>query len=77
MHGIRRLKKVLDTRPVSSEVIEKSKSGEWEITVTTEKSVPRKWFPKSLDGLKILCLASGGGQQAPVLAGRWSRCNSY
>ena len=56
------------TQPVSSEVIEKSKSGEWEITVTTEKSVPRNWFPKSLEGLKILCLASGGGQQAPVLA---------
>lgn len=56
------------TEPVSSEVIEKSKSGEWEITVTTEKSVPRDWFPKSLEGLKILCLASGGGQQAPVLA---------
>lgn len=56
------------TKPVSSEVIEKSKSGEWEITVTTEKVVPRDWFPKSLDGLKILCLASGGGQQAPVLA---------
>ncbi|WP_312505631.1 class I SAM-dependent methyltransferase, partial [Bacillus luti] len=56
------------TQFVSSEVIEKSKSGEWEITVTTEKSVPRDWFPKSLEGLKILCLASGGGQQAPVLA---------
>ena len=56
------------TQPVSREVIERSKSGEWEITVTTEKSVPREWFPKSLDGLKILCLASGGGQQAPVLA---------
>ena len=56
------------TQSVSSEIIEKSKSGEWEITVTTEKSVPREWFPKSLDGLKILCLASGGGQQAPVLS---------
>ncbi|EEK78494.1 class I SAM-dependent methyltransferase [Bacillus cereus] len=56
------------TQFVSSEVIEKSKLGEWEITVTTEKSVPREWFPTSLEGLKILCLASGGGQQAPVLA---------
>ncbi|MBJ6950298.1 SAM-dependent methyltransferase, partial [Vibrio cholerae] len=36
--------------------------------MTTEKSVPRDWFPKSLNGLKILCLASGGGHQAPVLA---------
>lgn len=56
------------TQAVSSEVIEKSKSGEWEICVTTEKSVPRDWFPNSLKGLKILCLASGGGQQGPVLA---------
>ncbi|WP_163530253.1 class I SAM-dependent methyltransferase [Halobacillus ihumii] len=56
------------TKPVSSDVIEKSKAGEWEVTVTTEKSVPRNWFPASLKGLKILCLASGGGQQAPVLA---------
>lgn len=56
------------TESVSSEIIEKSKSGEWEITVTTERSVPRDWFPKSLVGLKILCLASGGGQQGPILA---------
>ena len=56
------------TQSVSSEVIEKSKAGDWAITVTTEKSVPRNWFPDSLAGLKILCLASGGGQQAPVLA---------
>jgi len=56
------------TQPVSSEIIEKSKSGEWEITVTTEKPVPRSWFPKSLVGLRILCLASGGGQQGPILA---------
>ncbi|WP_112180466.1 MULTISPECIES: class I SAM-dependent methyltransferase [Paraliobacillus] len=56
------------TQSVSSEIIEQSKNGEWEITVTTEKSVPRNWFPKSLAGLKILCLASGGGQQGPVLA---------
>jgi len=56
------------TQPVSSEIIEKSKSGEWEITVTTEKTVPRSWFPKSIVGLRILCLASGGGQQGPILA---------
>lgn len=56
------------TQPVSSEVIRKSKVGDWAITVTTEKSVPRDWFPVSIKGLKILCLASGGGQQAPVLA---------
>ncbi|UOQ85790.1 class I SAM-dependent methyltransferase [Gracilibacillus salinarum] len=56
------------TQAVSREMIAKSKSGEWEITVTTEKAVPRDWFPKTLSGLKVLCLASGGGQQGPILA---------
>ncbi|SDK17630.1 hypothetical protein SAMN05216243_2180 [Sediminibacillus albus] len=46
------------TKTVSSETIEKSKSGDWEITVITEKPVPRHCFPKSITGLKILCLAS-------------------
>ncbi|SEA26799.1 Methyltransferase domain-containing protein [Thalassobacillus cyri] len=59
---------VVYTKPVSSETIEKAKAGEWEITVTTERPVPRSWFPSSLKGIKVLCLASGGGQQAPVLA---------
>lgn len=56
------------TKAVSREVIEKSKLGDWGITVTTGKPVPRSWFPKSLAGVKVLCLASGGGQQGPVLA---------
>jgi len=56
------------TKQVSKEIIEKSKTGDWEITVTAGKPVPRCWFPKTLNGLKILCLASGGGQQGPILA---------
>jgi len=35
--------------------------------LTPSKPVPRKWFP-DLEGLDVLCLASGGGQQAPILA---------
>jgi 2-polyprenyl-3-methyl-5-hydroxy-6-metoxy-1,4-benzoquinol methylase len=31
------------------------------------KPVPRGWFP-DLNGCDVLCLASGGGQQGPVLA---------
>ncbi len=31
------------------------------------KDVPKDWFPP-VKGLKILCLASGGGQQGPILA---------
>ena len=29
---------------------------------------PRDWFPAELTGAAVLCLASGGGQQGPVLA---------
>src|SRR5699024_6190364 len=56
------------TQSVSSEVIERCKSGEWKIYVTPTTPVPREWFPRTLKGLNILCLASGGGQQAPILA---------
>lgn len=56
------------TQAVSSETINRAKKGDWEIGVTADKKVPREWFPRSLSDMKILCLASGGGQQGPVLA---------
>jgi ubiquinone/menaquinone biosynthesis C-methylase UbiE len=56
------------TKAVNEEVIKRSRAGDWEITVTTSKPVPRDWFPDELIDKKILCLASGGGQQGPVLA---------
>ncbi|QHE51823.1 class I SAM-dependent methyltransferase [Pontibacillus sp. HMF3514] len=56
------------TLPVSKKIIEKSRAGDWSIKMTPNKAVPREWFPESLEGVSILCLASGGGQQAPVLA---------
>lgn len=54
--------------PVSSEDIEAARNGNWSIVLTPKKSVPKEWFPKELEGKKILCLASGGGQQGPILA---------
>ena len=56
------------TAPVTTKMVQESKKGSWRISVTTEKAVPRHWFPASLNGVKILCLASGGGQQGPILA---------
>ena len=35
--------------------------------MTPTKPVPLEWFP-NLNGRKILCLASGGGQQGPIFA---------
>ena len=35
--------------------------------LTPSKPVPREWFPE-MTGFDVLCLASGGGQQGPILA---------
>lgn len=55
------------SQPVNSEVIAKAKQGEFSILLTENIPVPYKWFPP-LHGADVLCLASGGGQQGPVLA---------
>ncbi len=55
------------TVPVSTAVIETARRGQWEIFLTDSKPVPKTWFPE-LKGLDVLCLASGGGQQGPILA---------
>lgn len=55
------------TIPVSEQELEDAKNGNWNIVLTPKKPVPHSWFP-DLKGLKILGLASGGGQQGPVLA---------
>ena len=55
------------TVPVNEAMITAAKRGELEILLTPSKPVPRPWFP-DLEGLDALCLASGGGQQGPILA---------
>ena len=55
------------SQPVDSETIAKAKAGEFSIVLTENKTVPFEWFP-ALVGADVLCLASGGGQQGPVLA---------
>ncbi len=55
------------TVPVSHDVVEAARRDEWGIFMTPTKPVPSHWFPP-LEGLDVLCLASGGGQQGPILA---------
>lgn len=55
------------TQPVSTEIIAQARKGDFSILLTEQKPVPRGWFPP-IKGLDTLCLASGGGQQGPVLA---------
>jgi SAM-dependent methyltransferase len=55
------------TIPVSSEVVAEARAGRWEILLTPSRPVPEVWFPP-LPGARVLCLASGGGQQGPILS---------
>lgn len=55
------------TRPVSSQQIDNARHGNWTVVLTPSKPVHEAWFG-TLKGKKVLCLASGGGQQGPILA---------
>jgi len=54
--------------PVTSETVKLAREGIWSILLTPTKPVPADWFPEKLHEKKVLCLASGGGQQGPILA---------
>jgi SAM-dependent methyltransferase len=61
------------TIPVTPDVIAAARNGEWSVLLTETRPVPRQWFPTSLEGLDILGLACGGGQQGPVFAAAGGR----
>lgn len=65
--------------PYPDEVIERAKGGDWSVLLTPNRAVPRDWFPTypDLGGLRILALASGGGQQVPVFAAAGAEVTSF
>ena len=65
------------TVPVGSEVVEAARRGEWQIVLTPTKPVPADWYPQPLQGKEVLCLASGGGQQGPILAAAGARVTVF
>ena len=59
------------TQPVGAELIARARQGDWQVVLTPQKPVPAAWFGRNdgnLGGLRILALASGGGQQGPILS---------
>jgi len=56
------------TVPVGPDVVAAARGGSWSVVLIGYDPVPRDWFPDPLAGTDVLCLASGGGQQAPTLA---------
>lgn len=55
------------TVPVTRAEVEMAARGDFKIILTPFTPVPREWLG-DIKGKKILCLASGGGQQGPILA---------
>src|SRR5262245_20595016 len=64
------------TIPVSPESVAAARRGEWRGLLTESRYVPRDCVP-NLTGLDVLCLASSGGQQAPIFAAAGARVTSY
>jgi len=63
-------------QPVSSKEIRAAQDGNWSVILTPNKSVPSNWLG-DIKGKKVLCLASGGGQQAPILAAAGADVTSF
>lgn len=55
------------TVPVDAQTVARARRGDWSVVLTPTRPVPRGWFPP-LSGVKLLGLASGGGQQMPIFA---------
>lgn len=55
------------TLPVDAAEVERARGGKVDILLTPTKFVPAEWLGQ-LAGADVLCLASGGGQQGPLLA---------
>lgn len=60
-------------KAISHEEYQKALNGEWDVLLTPTKAVPHAWFGE-LNGKKVLGLASGGGQQIPVLSALGANC---
>lgn len=65
------------TIPVTPEEVAAAKQGQWSIYLTPIIPTPRAWFPADLLGCDVLCLASGGGQQGPLMAAAGARVTVY
>jgi SAM-dependent methyltransferase len=65
------------TVPVSAEDMAAARAGEWSLYLTPTIAVPQAWFPEPLKGRQVLCLASGGGQQGPLLAAAGAEVTVY
>jgi len=62
--------------PVDPDTIAAARNGSWSVILTPTRTVPESWFG-GVNGARVLCLASGGGQQAPILAAAGANVVSF
>lgn len=60
-------------KPIDHKTYINATHGIWDVLLTPTKPVPKDWFLPFKD-LKILGLASGGGQQMPIFAALGANC---
>jgi SAM-dependent methyltransferase len=65
--------------PIAHEQFVQAQGGDWSVVLTPLKSVPHDWFApfiqnERLDRVKLLGLASGGGQQMPIFVAIGADC---
>ena len=63
-------------QPVDEPTIAQARKGRWAVILTPTARVPDTWFD-GVRGKRVLCLASGGGQQAPILAAAGAIVTSF
>jgi len=69
-------------QPISHEMYVSAQHGKWDIVMTPTIPVPHEWFSPfikngRLKGIRILGLASGGGQQMPIMAALGAICTVF
>ena len=64
------------TVPIKHEAFMHAKNAELNVILTPGMTIPLDWFPE-LGGLKVLGLASGGGQQMPVFTAKGAICTVF
>lgn len=61
-------------QPIDHQTYVDAQAGNWSLVLTPKKPIPANWFFKDMHGKRVLGLASGGGQQMPVLAALGAQC---
>lgn len=62
---------------ITAEEMLDAKRGLFSVTLTASKCVPDHWFPPSVEGRRVLCLAGEGGLQAHLLAAARAQVSIY